>query len=323
MSSELGADVNMKILVTGANGFVGRYLLNLLKNRQHDVFPVDKSGGMQSQKNEVVAHAVNILDREAVEYCLSDVRPDAVVHLAAVSNIPLSWDNPGLAVDVNIRGTVNVLQALYRVNPRAKFLSVGSGDEYGMAAKLGVPLTEEVVCQPQNPYAISKFAAERMVLQLGKKYGMNVICTRSFNHFGPGQARGYVAADFSSQIASIERGEQPPVLRVGDLTACRDFTFVTDVVEAYAALLETDVDGGIYNVCSGKARSVQEVLDYVVSNSQVEITVEKDPLLMRPSDVPLFVGDYTKIKKATGWKAHYDFYQGLQETLDYWRGKNS
>lgn len=310
----------MKILVTGAGGFVGGYLSRLLKKHQHEVFTLDVNRGGQG---ETRIHSVNILDRDSLEYCLSEVQPDAVVHLAAISNIPLAWENPGLVTDVNIRGTVNVLQALYRVNPKAKLLSIGSGDEYGLAAKAGNPLSEQVLCQPQNPYAISKYAAERMVVQLGKKYGMNVICTRSFNHFGPGQARGYVVADFSSQIAMIEQGGQASVLRVGDLTACRDFTFVEDVVAAYAALLEQDVENGVYNVCSGKARSVQEILDYLVSQSKVKIVVEKEPSLMRPSDVPFFVGDFTKIREATGWEPHGDFYQGLRETLDYWRGKNS
>ncbi len=310
----------MKILLTGAGGFVGGYLVRCLLQHNHVVVALEMNGRLQAQKN-VSVQSVNILDREALEYCISDVRPDAVVHLAAVSNIPLAWENPGLVVDVNIRGTVNVLQALYRVSPKTTFISIGSGDEYGMAAKVSVPLTEQVICQPQNPYAISKYAAEGLVLQLGKKYGMKVICTRSFNHFGPGQARGYVTADFSSQIAAIERGEQPPVMRVGDLTACRDFTFVEDVAEAYVALLEKNPDGGVYNVCSNKARSVQEILDYLISQSKIKISVEKEPSLMRPSDVPFFVGDFSKIKEKTGWEPHYDFYQGLQDTLNYWREK--
>jgi len=309
----------MRILVTGAGGFVGGYLLRLLVEHRHEVAAMGIGGGAFLKEMGVPSHEVDILDVAAVKSCMEDFRPDAVIHLAAISNVPLSWEKPGLTVDVNIRGTVNVLQALHGINPKAKFLSIGSSDEYGLAAKSGIPLTEEAACQPQNPYSVSKYAAEQMILQLGKKYGMTVLPTRSFNHFGPGQAKGFVTTDFASQIAAIERGEQEPVLCVGDLTASRDFTFVADVVEAYVALVEKDVPEGVYNICSGKARTMQEILDELLSFSTVQISVKKDEARMRPSEVPFFVGDYGKLKKATGWAPRYDFHQGMKETLDYWR----
>ena len=311
----------MRILVTGAGGFVGEYLLRHLLEHQHEVAAMGIGGGAFLKEMGVPSHEVDILDVAAVESCMETFCPEAVIHLAAISNVPLSWEKPGLTVDVNIHGTVNILQTLYKVSSKAKFLSIGSSDEYGLAAKAGLPLTEEVPCRPQNPYSISKYAAEQMVLQIGKKYGMTVLHTRSFNHFGPGQAKGFVTTDFASQIAAIERGAQEPVIRVGDLTAARDFTFVADVVRAYAALVEQEVPGGVYNICSGKAHTMQEILDELLSLSPVKISVEKDEARMRPSEVPFFVGDCAKLKKATGWEPRHDFHQGMRETLDYWRAR--
>lgn len=305
----------MKVLVTGAGGFVGEYLVKLLKAHNHDIVAIGINNGTFLKELSIPTHVVNILDYPVLRETMQNVVPDAVIHLAAVSNVPISWNKPGLTIDVNIHGTVNVLQALYEVNPKAKFLNIGSSDEYGLTAKCGKPLTEDMPCQPQNPYSISKYCTEQMVLQLGKKYGMNVISTRSFNHFGPGQAKGFVVSDFASQIKAIEAGEQEPVIRVGDLSAARDFTFVSDVVEAYVSLIEKDVESGVYNVCSGKAMTVQEILDMMLHLSSKEIKVEIDEGKFRPSEVPFFVGCADKLSNATGWKVSTDIVDGLKNIL--------
>ena len=306
----------MKVLVTGAGGFVGEYLVKLLKAHNHDIVAIGINNGTFLKELSIPTHVVNILDYPVLRETMQNVVPDAVIHLAAVSNVPISWNKPGLTIDVNIHGTVNVLQALYEVNPKAKFLNIGSSDEYGLTAKCGKPLTEDMPCQPQNPYSISKYCTEQMVLQLGKKYGMNVISTRSFNHFGPGQAKGFVVSDFASQIKAIEAGEQESVIRVGDLSAARDFTFVSDVVEAYVSLIEKDVESGVYNVCSGKAMTVQEILDMMLHLSSKEIKVELDEGKFRPSEVPFFVGCADKLSNATGWKVSTDIIDGLKNILN-------
>lgn len=308
----------MKVLVTGAGGFVGEYLVKLLKAHNHDIVAIGINNGTFLKELSIPTHVVNILDYPVLRETMQNVVPDAVIHLAAVSNVPISWNKPGLTIDVNIHGTVNVLQALYEVNPKAKFLNIGSSDEYGLTAKCGKTLTEDMPCQPQNPYSISKYCTEQMVLQLGKKYGMNVISTRSFNHFGPGQAKGFVVSDFASQIKAIEVGEQEPVIRVGDLSAARDFTFVSDVVEAYVALIEKDVENGVYNVCSGRAITIQEILDMMLSLSSKDIKVEIDENKFRPSEVPFFVGNSEKLKGVTGWQLQYDCIDGLSRTMEYW-----
>ncbi len=306
----------MKVLVTGAGGFVGEYLVKLLRAHNHDIVAIGINNGTFLKELSIPTHVVNILDYPVLRETMQNVVPDAVIHLAAVSNVPISWNKPGLTIDVNIHGTVNVLQALYEVNPKAKFLNIGSSDEYGLTAKCGKPLTEDMPCQPQNPYSISKYCTEQMVLQLGKKYGMNVISTRSFNHFGPGQAKGFVVSDFASQIKAIEAGEQEPVIRVGDLSAARDFSFVSDVVEAYVSLIEKDVESGVYNVCSGKAMTVQEILDMMLHLSSKEIKVEIDEGKFRPSEVPFFVGCADKLSNATGWKVSTDIVDGLKNILN-------
>lgn len=309
----------MKVLVTGAGGFVGEYLIRLLKQHEHDVVAIGINNGNFLYGMHVVSHVVNIMDYKVLLEVMRNEQPDAVIHLAAISNVPVSWESPGLTVDVNVHGAVNVLQALHEVNPSAKFINIGSGDEYGLTAKQGIPLVEEMPCLPQNPYAISKYCAEKMVLQLGKKYEMNVISTRSFNHYGPGQARGFVISDFAYQIAMIEQGLQEPVLYVGNLNIARDFTFVSDVVEAYVTFIENHVPSGVYNICSGIARDIKDVLSDLIYIAKLNIDVLIDKSKFRVTDVPIFVGSADKLYNIANWKPRYDFSQGLEYTLHYYK----
>lgn len=308
----------MKILVTGAGGFVGRYLLRLLQSHGHALCSLGIGG---SYEMDIPVHEVDILDCDAVQEVMQQEQPDAVIHLAAMANVGASWDKPALTLDVNVRGTVNVLQSLHEACPAARFLNIGSSDEYGLAAKFGQPLTEDMPCLPQNPYSVSKLCAEQTVLLLGRKYGMRVVSTRSFNHFGAGQARGFAVSDFAAQIAAMEKGMQDAVLRVGDLSAARDFTAVEDVVAAYAALVEEDVPSGVYNVCSGNARKISDMLEELVQLSNLKIEVQVDPAKLRPVDVPCFVGCADKLREATGWKPVVPHKLGLQRALDDWRSR--
>ena len=308
----------MKVLVTGAGGFVGGHLLGILVGHGHEVSTIGQ-GAPKSISGSGGHTELDILDKEAVSVALRESAPDAVIHLAALSNVAYCWHVPEKAISVNVCGMLNVLEAFAEVKEGGTFLSIGSSDAYGLTARLGRPLCEEDACQPQNPYAISKLSAEQLALQVGKKLGLKVMHTRSFNHFGPGQALGFVISDFASQIAEIEAGKKEPVLSVGDLSAARDFTYVTDVVRAYAALIEHDVPDGTYNICSGQARRIQQVLDSLLALSRVQVEVRKDSGRMRPSEVSLFVGDNSKIRQATGWEPRISFADGLAETMKYWR----
>lgn len=311
----------MKVLVTGAGGFVGPYLIKSLLEHEYDVIALDSGNTLSVKQLPVPCFSVNIIDFDAVLKCMQQVYPDAVINLAAQSNVPKSWLQPAVTAEVNIVGSVNLLQALSLVNREGKFLSIGSGDEYGYASKEGVYLTEEMQCQPQNPYAVSKYCAGQLILQLGRKHGLSVIHARPFNHFGPGQTANFVIADFASQIAAIEKGLVKPVINAGNLNIYRDFTFVKDVVLAYVLLLEKSSGDGIYNICSGRARMVGDILNTLVSMSNTKIQVVVDQDKFRPSDVPYFVGDNSKLRESTGWSPKHDFYQGLQEVLNFWRQK--
>ncbi|SEH25204.1 GDP-mannose 4,6-dehydratase [Selenomonas sp. KH1T6] len=309
----------MKILITGAAGFVGGHLIRAFAGHGHELAALDLGTSPLFKEYGVSHHQADLLDGEAMQEVFRQERPEAIVHLAAIANVPFAWEHPAKTMAVNVGGTATLLETMAKCAPEAKLLTIGSSDAYGLTAKCGKPLTEDMPCEPQNPYSISKLCAEQLAMQLAKKYSLNVIAARSFNHFGPGQKLGFVVSDFASQIAAIERGEQEAVLSVGDLTAARDFTYIDDIISAYVALTEKAVASGIYNICSGRPRKIEEVLQGLLACSSKEIEVRKDPARLRPSEVPFFVGDGAKLSEATGWKPVTDFQEGLQKTLDYWR----
>ncbi|MEG6522875.1 GDP-mannose 4,6-dehydratase [Desulfotomaculum sp. 1211_IL3151] len=309
----------MRILVTGAGGFVGIHLLRLLQGK-HNLFAATRHIRTQAQAN-VQWLSLDITNKESISKTLEKTKPEAVIHLAAQSMVKLAWKDPAKTLDINTMGTIHLLEAMKNITPEALLITVGSSEEYGLTGKQGVPLIEEQPCLPQNPYATSKLAMGQLALQLGGRFGLKVIHMRPFNHFGPGQQIGFVVSDFASQIAAIENNLRKPFIKVGDLTAYRDFTDVRDVVKAYSFIIEQQPEPGIYNVCSGVAYSAGDILDSLLRQASVPITVEVDPKRMRPSEVPLFIGSNHKIHKATGWKPTKDFEQSILDTLNWWRSK--
>lgn len=320
----------MRVLVTGAGGFVGCYLTAALAKRGHVVFAgVHKretaatsftSDVTAVQEGEIISAPIDITDGQSLTAVLAKLRPDGIIHLAAQSMVKKAWEDPAQTLLVNTVGTVLLLQAVKQVNAGIKVVTIGSSEEYGLAGKAGHPIDEEAPCLPQNPYAVSKLAMGQVALQLARRDGLRVIHVRPFNHFGPGQREGFVVSDFAAQIARIEKGLCPPVIKVGDLSARRDFTDVRDVVRAYVLLLECDVATGIYNVCSGQARSAREILMGLLALTKQKVTVEVDQARFRPSEVPVFIGSGEKIRRAVGWRPARDFAESLRETLDWWRG---
>ncbi len=307
----------MRVLITGAEGFVGNHLTKLLLEKEHEVFAgVHKSTSKVSGVQNVTC---DILDRKRLKAVMQDIKPEGIIHLAAQSKVKVAWENPSYTVMTNTVGSINLVQEAAEVVPQVKVLTIGSSEEYGLAAKQGEPLSEEAVCLPQNPYSSSKLALGQIVLQLARRDRLNIIHVRPFNHFGPGQQEGYVMSDFAAQVARIEKGLIEPVIRVGDLSTRRDFTFVCDVVSAYALLLEGDLSCGIYNICSGIPREIKAVLDFMLSRARVPVQVKVDAERFRPSEVPVFVGSAEKIKNLTGWQPEQDFEEAIVETLDWWR----
>lgn len=312
-------DDTMKVLVTGANGFVGSYLIDELIANGHYVYGGAAPGSRLPETAVASWLYFDITHATELEDALARIQPDAIIHLAAQSMVKQSWDDPAGTVLTNTIGTINLLQAVKEVVPAAKVLTIGTGEEYGATGKMGAPLEETMPCLPQNPYAVSKMASGQLALQLAAKDGLRVVHARPFNHFGPGQRKGFVVSDFSAQIAEIERGVQTPVIRVGNLSAQRDFTDVRDVVAAYRVLIESQCENGIYNICSGQPHTMQEILDYLVNQAQVTVNIEVDSARLRPADVPLFVGSANKLREKTGWVPQFSFGESLLDTLNWWR----
>jgi GDP-4-dehydro-6-deoxy-D-mannose reductase len=308
----------LRVLVTGADGFVGGHLLEHLSGLGHE--PVAAVHLAEHLLGWLESVAFDITNLSETEKALKQVKPDGILHLAAQSNVKYSWAEPAATLLVNTVGSINLVTAVARIAPATKLILIGSSEEYGLAARSGKLLTEEAVCLPQNPYSTSKLAMGQVALQLAGRDNLKVIHVRPFNHFGPGQLEGYVVSDYAAQVARIEKGLIPPVIKVGDLSCSRDFTDVRDVVNAYALLLEKNLESGIYNVCSGIPREIKGILDLLISYAKVKVAVEVDPERFRPSEVPIFVGSADKIKRATSWFAERSFEESILETLEWWRG---
>jgi GDP-4-dehydro-6-deoxy-D-mannose reductase len=290
----------MRVLVTGANGFVGRHLCAALEARGHTVIP---AGGSQHGGNVLL---LDLLDFLNIRGIVDIARADAVAHLAAQAFIPASIADPLHTHDVNAGGTLRLLEAIRAQRAAGgsdpRILVAGSADVYGVQPLAAYPVVESATLRPANPYSASKTAAEAYACAAAATYKMDVVVTRAFNHIGPGQDRRFAVASFALQLASIAAGGDP-LLRVGNLDAERDFLDVRDVVAAYVLLLEGGgAAGEIYNVASGKAVSMKEILRQLVMIARVGVEIRDDPDRLRPSDLPYVAGNAAKLRAATGWE---------------------
>ena len=272
----------MKSLIIGGAGFVGAYLIRHLRDDLKFDVVVTKMPQESIAESGCQVKDLNILEKESIVNLLAEVKPDYIFHLAAQSSVAVSWKNPGLTVDVNIKGSLNVLDAVKESGLAPRMLLIGSGEEYGRILPNETPIQEENVLRPGNIYAATK-ACQNMIGKIyADAYQMDVMMVRAFNHTGPNQAPLFVVADFCNQVAKIERGEQEPILRVGNLSAERDFTDVRDVVRAYGLLITKGEKGQTYNVGSGKAVSIDSILQMIISKARCDIKVEVDQAKLRP-----------------------------------------
>ncbi|NDJ79013.1 MAG: NAD-dependent epimerase/dehydratase family protein [Chloroflexi bacterium] len=312
----------MRILITGAGGFVGGHLVDHLSGQpEYELFAaVFLPPGQNSRLDgrPIAQHHVDLRAADQVRAVLDTVRPDWVFHLAALADVGQSFKDPWHTLENNSVAQINLLQALLGLELDARLLVVSSGEIYG-ANPTSDPLGEDAPFMPASPYSVSKVTQDMLALQYYLSHSMAIVRARPFNHIGPSQAGGFVAADFASQIAAIEAERQEPVMYVGNLTAERDFTDVRDVVRAYRLLLERGEPGAAYNVCSGTAFSIQYLLDTLLGYSPVEIEVRQDPARMRPSDIPRRVGNAALLREATGWQPTIPFEQTLLDILNDWR----
>ncbi len=307
-----------KALIVGAAGFVGSYLAAQLTEDGMQVYatklPSEKVEGIKAE-----LHDLNILNREEISALLYKLRPDYIFHLAAQSSVALSWKNPGLTIDVNIKGSVNVMDAIREQAYQPRVLLIGSGEEYGHVFPEETPISEDNHLRPGNLYAATK-ACQNMIAKIyTEAYNMELVMVRAFNHIGPKQAPAFVVADFCKQVVEIEKGMREPIIVVGNLQAKRDFTDVRDVVRAYSLLAQRGRAGETYNVGSGHAVAIQEVLKMIISKSLIPVDIKVDPGKFRPVDVPIIEADIAKLCRQTGWKQKISLEQTICETMEYWR----
>ena len=315
----------MKILITGVTGFVGSHLAEYCLSLDQQVEVIGTCRWRSRRENiEHLEDAINLYecdlrDASSVKTLLADIQPERIFHLAAQSYVPSSWNSPGETITTNVIGQLNIFEAMRETNSTASIQIAGASEEYGLVHPEEAPITEENPLRPLSPYAVSKVAQDMLAYQYFQSYGLKVVRTRAFNHTGPRRGDVFVTSNFAKQIAEIEAGQRPPIIHVGDLNPKRDFTDVRDIVRAYWLSLEHCSLGEVYNVASGKAYRIKEVLKILLDNSGQDIEVVEDPERLRPSDVPLLLGDNSRFCKATGWSPEIPFEQTAKDLLDYWR----
>mgnify|MGYP003297013370 CR=1 FL=1 len=269
----------------------------------------------------VEIYDLDILEKNAIEQLLEQVAPDYIFHLAAQSSVAVSWKRPDLTIDVNIKGCVNVLEAIRNMEKKPRILLIGSGEEYGPVKQTENPVTETQMLHPGNIYAATKVCQNMIGKIYADAYQMDVMMVRAFNHIGPKQAPLFVVSDFCKQVAEIEKGIKEPVMYVGNLSAMRDFTDVRDIVRAYAMLIQNGTAGETYNVGSGNAVLIEDILKLIISKSKAEISVVVDKARLRPADIPVIEADISLIKADTGWEPSIPLEKTIEDTLDYWRNE--
>jgi GDP-4-dehydro-6-deoxy-D-mannose reductase len=306
------------VLVTGAAGFAGSHLLDTLVGDCH-VVAWRRPASTPPPDRRAAWTGVDLLDRSAVFEAVAAVKPDVVYHCAGAPHVGLSWNDAASALAVNVRGTHHLLEGIRRHRAGARVLICGSAMVYQPANEA---LTESHPLVPASPYGVTKLAQELLALRAIAD-GLDIRVARAFNHMGPRQKSLFAAAAFASQIAEIEAGRAAPVLSVGNLDARRDLTDVRDTVRAYRAIAETGQTGRPYNVCTGRAIAVRELLDMLLSRSRVPIEVTLDPKRLRPNDLPLLLGDPARIRIELGWTPAISLEQSIDDLLDYWRARSS
>jgi GDP-4-dehydro-6-deoxy-D-mannose reductase len=314
----------MKVLVTGVTGFAGSHLVDYMLTLPHvKVTGIlrwrSRTENIEHFRDKIELVECDLRDASSVRDVVDQLRPDRIFHLAAQSFVPTSWTAPSESLTTNILGQLHLFEAVKKLGTRPGIQLACSSEQYGMVYENELPIRETNPQRPLSPYAVSKVGQDALGYQYWMSFQIPIVRTRGFNHEGPRRGPVFVCSDFAKQVSDIEKGLKPPVIRVGNLEARRDFTDVRDVVRGYWLSLEKGEPGEVYNICSGRAWTIREMLDCLLTMTKVKVTVEQDPARMRPSDVPVLLGDNSKFRKATGWEPTIPFEQTLRDLLDYWR----
>lgn len=310
------------VLITGAAGFVGSHLAEECLRQGWTVHGTARPGEGHDNlagSPAVVVHNVELADLAAVRVLMERVSPAQVYHLAAQPSVQKAWQDPMETLTNNIAAQLNVLQAVQDVCPGARVLVVSSSEVYGRVDPARQGVDEETPLGPLDPYAVSKITQEMLGLQYFHAFHLPVVRVRPFNHAGPRQRPGFVAADFARQVAMIEAGHGAPVIQVGNLAAVRDISDVRDIVRAYTLALCEGEPGAVYNVASGEGISMDDLLHAFINEAGVPIEIAVDPSRLRPIDRPSIIGDAARLRARTGWAPRIALARTIRDTLDYWR----
>lgn len=314
----------MRLLITGITGFVGSHMAEYALAQGAEIFGSarwrSRTENIDHLRERISLIECDLRDVASVRRLIEAATPTHVIHLAAQSFVGTSWHMPGETLTTNINAQLNLLEVMRSLKLSPRFLAIGTSEEYGLVYPDELPIRETNPLRPLSPYAVSKVAQDMMGYQYFKSYGMPIIRTRAFNHEGPRRGEVFVTSNFAKQVAEIEAGLRAPIISVGDLKPTRDYSDVRDIVRGYWALLDRGEPGDVYNLCSGRPWAIQQVLDFLLAESQSKsISVEIDPARLRPSDVMVLDGDPSKIRNATGWAVEIPFEQTLRDLLAYWR----
>ena len=313
-----------RVLVTGVTGFAGSHLVDyMLERGDAEIWGIQRwrsrTENIEHLRDRIRILECDLRDAESTRDTIEQVRPDWIFHLAAQSFVPTSWKAPTESLTTNVLGQLHIFEACRRLGLSPRIQIACSSEEYGMVYEDELPIRETNPLRPLSPYAVSKVAQDMLAYQYFMSYKTDAVRTRGFNHEGPRRGPVFVASDFAKQVADIERGLKEPVIHVGNLEARRDFTDVRDMVRAYWLSLEKGEPGEVYNICSGKAWRIRDMLDLLLGMTKQKIEVREDPARLRPSDVPVLLGDHSKFTDRTGWKPSIPFEKTLADMLEFWR----
>jgi GDP-4-dehydro-6-deoxy-D-mannose reductase len=312
-----------KAFITGIAGFVGSHLAELLLDKGYEVYglcrPRSKTDHIDHIINKLKLEDADLLDSHSLYATMQRIKPNYVFHLAAQSFVPTSWVSPSVTLEVNVVGSANLFEAVRQAKIDPVIQIACSSEEYGLVHENEIPIKETNPLRPLSPYAVSKVAMDYLGFQYFKSYSVRVVRTRGFNHTGPRRGDTFAESNFAKQIALIEKGKQEPVIHVGNLDAKRDYTDVRDMVVGYLLAVEKCDPGEVYNICSGSAIRIGDMLEMLLSHSKIKVKITEDPARMRPSDVPVLIGDNTRFIQKTGWKQTISFEKTMADLLNYWR----
>lgn len=305
----------MRALITGASGFVGRHLSRHLLDNGDEVQGTFLYG--EKAKTEFPRVPLDIRDLFACFKVISDFKPDVIYHLAGVAFAPDCEKDFQGALSINVGGTYNIFCACSELKLPVSVVHISSAEVYGKIQPSDLPLRENIPPRPGNSYSLSKLMGELVIERFRETSNIRPVIIRAFNHIGPGQRHDFVVASFASQLAMIAKGKSLPVMKVGNLDAQRDFSSVHDIVRGYR--LAAQKGQGVYNLCSGKAAPIKDILATLIEISGLKVTIEQDPLRMRPAEIPVIYGSYDKARAELGWEPqHKDLRAALKEVYEYW-----